>query len=211
MTQRNGMLIVALGFESVAPDEFDDWYDTEHIPERKRVPGFLSWERWNAVDNPRLHMATYDLSGIEVLRSAPYLAVSYDNFSPWSKRVIGRCQLALRFEGEQINPGNDVAPAGAGAMLLMAFNVAPDAEQEYGTWMDQEHLPRLARVPGVLSARRFRAVSSTHQCVALYHLVAPEACATPAWLEARETPWTHRIRTLTSDRLRVVFRAHRRE
>ncbi|MBI3042847.1 MAG: hypothetical protein HYY78_08470 [Betaproteobacteria bacterium] len=62
-------------------------------------------------------------------------------------------------------------------MLLVAFNVAPGVEQEYEAWTDHEHLPRLSRVPGVMSARRFRAVSSTHEYVTLYHLVAPEAYA----------------------------------
>jgi hypothetical protein len=36
-----GVLIAAMDFSNVAEDEFNDWYDTEHIPERQRVPGFL--------------------------------------------------------------------------------------------------------------------------------------------------------------------------
>ena len=35
-----GQLIVALDFSSIAEDEFHDWFDTEHMPERERVPGF---------------------------------------------------------------------------------------------------------------------------------------------------------------------------
>ena len=41
-----GILIAAMDFSNVAEDEFNDWYDTEHIPERQRVPGFLSCQRW---------------------------------------------------------------------------------------------------------------------------------------------------------------------
>ena len=37
----HGILIAAMEFSNVAEDEFNDWYDTEHIPERQRVPGFL--------------------------------------------------------------------------------------------------------------------------------------------------------------------------
>jgi hypothetical protein len=36
-----GILIAAMDFSNVPADEFNDWYDTEHIPERQRVPGFL--------------------------------------------------------------------------------------------------------------------------------------------------------------------------
>ena len=39
----HGILIAAMDFSNVAEDEFNDWYDTEHIPERQRVPGFHSY------------------------------------------------------------------------------------------------------------------------------------------------------------------------
>jgi hypothetical protein len=37
-----GILIAAMDFSHVPADEFNDWYDTEHIPERQRVPGFFN-------------------------------------------------------------------------------------------------------------------------------------------------------------------------
>ena len=37
-----GILIAAIDFSGMAEDEFHDWYDTEHLPERQRVPGFLT-------------------------------------------------------------------------------------------------------------------------------------------------------------------------
>ena len=42
-----GILVAAMNFSDVAEDEFHDWYDTEHVPERLRVPGFLNAERWS--------------------------------------------------------------------------------------------------------------------------------------------------------------------
>ena len=45
----------------------------------------------------------------------------------------------------------------------MGFNVEPGAEEDYAHWMDEEHLPNLSRVPGVLSARRFVATESSHK------------------------------------------------
>ena len=35
-----GILIAAMNFRDVAEDEFHDWYDLEHVPERLRVQGF---------------------------------------------------------------------------------------------------------------------------------------------------------------------------
>ena len=49
-----GLLFAAFDFSTAHADEFHDWYDLEHIPERLRVPGFLNAERWIAEDNPAI-------------------------------------------------------------------------------------------------------------------------------------------------------------
>jgi hypothetical protein len=36
----HGILIAAMDFSDVAEDEFNDWYDLEHIPERQRFRDF---------------------------------------------------------------------------------------------------------------------------------------------------------------------------
>ena len=41
-----GILIAAMDFSACPEDEFHDWYDLEHVPERLRIPGFLNAERW---------------------------------------------------------------------------------------------------------------------------------------------------------------------
>ena len=51
------------------------------------------------------------------------------------------------------------------------MNVDPAAEPEFNEWYNTEHLPQLAAVPGVLSARRFRAAERDRtEYLALYHL-----------------------------------------
>jgi len=75
-----------------------------------------------------------------------------------------------------------------------------------------EHLPALARVPGVLAARRFSAGNgSVPKYVALYHLASPEVVASPEWKRASEsTPMPEHIRPQIGDRLRLVCRSYRR-
>lgn len=206
-----GLLIAAFDFSNVSEDEFNAWYDTEHIPERRRVPGFLSCERWIGAEDPKLSVATYDLSSLAVLKSPEYLKIAYQNLSPWSKRVTGRSTRILRFEGDQILPGEAAAPENAGGLLLVAFDVAREAEREFNAWYDERHVPALSRVPGVLSARRFRAGDSTHNYVALYHLEAPEVQASSEWQRAAAaTPSPEAIRPQMRARLRLVCRQYRR-
>ena len=208
-----GQLIAAMDFSNVSEEEFNDWYDLEHIPERQRVPGFLACQRWIGADNAKHSVAIYDLDTLSVLRSPPYLAIGGENLSPWSKRVTAKCQRLLRFEGDQILPGVKTAPEGAGGLLLVGMTPAPEVETAFNAWYDTEHVPALARAPGVLSARRFRAQNSSGpKYVALYHLASPEVITGPEWKRASEsTPMPELIRPQISDRLRLVSRAYRRQ
>ena len=203
-----GTLIAAMQMGQVAEDEFQDWYDTEHLPERQRVRGFLVCERWIGVDDPKVSVATYDLDNVAVLQGAAYRAIGGENLSPWSKRVTARVNRIMRYEGEQILPGDELPPASAGGLLLNAMSIAPELEADFNAWYDKEHIPALSAVPGVLSARRFRATSGTPKYVALYHLATPEVQASKEWDQARQSEWTSRLSPHFRDRLRLVLRRY---
>jgi len=204
-----GTLIAAMGLGRAAEDEFHDWYDTEHLPERERVSGFLLCRRWLGADDSRVSVATYDLETVGVLQTPGYLAIAGDNLSPWSKRVTARVDRLMRFEGQQILPGDALPPADCGGLLLNAMNIAPELEAEFNEWYDKEHIPALAAVPGVLAARRFRGVGN-RKYVALYHLDSPAVVESAEWKTARESDWTTRLKPHFRDHLRLVLRRYRR-
>ena len=87
-------------------------------------------------------------------------------------------------------------------------DAAPEHEAELNAWYAEEHLPRLGAVPGVLSARRFAAVdaATTPRYLAAYRLAARAVFETPAWIEARETPWTLRARSFFRNARRTMRR-----
>jgi hypothetical protein len=203
-----GILIAAMNIGNAAEDEFHDWYDTEHLPERQRVRGFLLCQRWIGTDDRKVSVATYDLDTVSVLQGPEYRAIGGENLSPWSKRVTSRVERLMRFEGDQILPGDALPPDNAGGLLLNAMNVEPAAEAEFNDWYDNEHIPALATVPGVLCARRFSATSANRRYVALYHLVSPDVQATPAWKNAADTEWTRKLRPHFRDHLRLVCKTY---
>ena len=143
-----GLLFASFDFSTTHADEFHDWYDLEHIPERLRVPGFINAERWIGDENPNITVATYDLESLGVLQSPPYKAIGYENSSVWTKRVTAMAHRIMRFTGEQLVPGDLAAPSGAGALLVASMNVDPAAEPEFNEWYNAEHLPQLGAVPG---------------------------------------------------------------
>ena len=205
-----GLLIASFDFSGVPEDEFNDWYDLEHIPERQNVTGFDLCERWIGVDNNRYSIATYDLDSVKVLQGAEYKNIAYQNLSPWSKRVTGMCDRILRFEGTQIFPGNQVASTKANAILMVAINVDELVEQDFNAWYDEEHIPNLSSVPGVLSARRFKSTGGTHDYVALYHLESEGVTYSEAWSEAINTPWSSKIRPHFKDHIRLLAKRYER-
>jgi hypothetical protein len=203
-----GLLVAGFNYSNVSADEFHDWLDTEHIPERVRTPGFMQIHRWLGAADPKISIVTYELESYEVLHSAKYLAISQANMSPWSRRVSGRCQRICRFEAMQTRPGRQEAPSRAGGLLLVAMNVAPEHEDDLNRWYNEEHVPALAAVDGVLAARRFRMPGGTHRYLATYHLESPEVQATSRWEKAVRTEWTVRLRPHFRDVLRLVLRPY---
>lgn len=206
-----GLLLVAFDFKNAHADEFHDWYDLEHVPEREAVPGFGLCERWISVDDPTVAVASYDLDALAALGSDAYKAIAFENLSVWSKRVTAMCDRILRFEGAQTLPGGLAAPAGAGGFLLNAMNVSAAGEADFNAWYDEEHIPSLAAVPGCLAARRFVAGNEgpdTRKYVAIYHVEDPDVTKTEAWAKAVDTPWSARVRPHFQDRLRILSRRY---
>lgn len=211
MHKRLGLLLSCFDYSPVAEDEFHDWYDTEHIPERERVPGFLQCRRWLAVDRPQASIATYDLADADVLRSPGYLVIGYDNNSPWTRRVGWRCVKLLRAEAEQIVPGDALPPNDAGALLVWAFNLEAVTDDALTDWLRSTYLPMVREVDGIEAARLFRSTASTHRFVALTHLSCPEAVQTADWETRVEAPWQARFGANERDCFRMLAKRYVRE
>jgi hypothetical protein len=191
-----GLLFASFDHSPAQEDEFNDWYDLEHVPERMRVPGFLNAQRWVGEENPKIAVATYDLENHAVMGSPAYQAIGGDNGSVWTKRITAIAKRILRFEGEQILPGDVTGPAEANGLLVATMNVDPAAEDEFNEWYNKEHLPQLGAVPGVLTARRFRAAGPgvEKKYLALYHLTSLDVPRSDAWAKAANTPWSEKMR-----------------
>lgn len=108
--------------------------------------------------------------------------------------------------GAQILPGEAEAPDAARGLLMNVMDIDPAHEDEFNEWYDAEHMPRLADVPGFILGRRFRAIGgATPRYAAIYHLAERGTCQTPVWTAAATTPWTLRMRRLTTGNRRMTF------
>lgn len=118
-----GFLLVLMQPPPTLEEEFNAWYDTEHIPERLAVPGFETALRYVCIDGAPRYLAMYDLAGPDVLSSPAYLKVGFGNASPWTKRVTSRVRIYRSF-GQQIYPGTKTTTCAA-RVLLFRFRALP--------------------------------------------------------------------------------------
>ncbi|MGE2832803.1 hypothetical protein [Mycobacterium sp. SMC-4] len=68
-------------------DEFNDWYNTEHIEFIKTVDGYLNCRRFQCLEVPTKFLALYDVVS---LADSEAKDVAPQNFTPWATRVRGK-------------------------------------------------------------------------------------------------------------------------
>ena len=111
----------------------------------------------------------------------------------------------LAWDMEQINPGTLNSPENAGGVILVSMTPDPEREDEFNDWYNTEHIPFFNRLPGTITARRFRALTGAPKYVALYHVDTVDIYATRAWMVINETPWIRRMRRFQRDRTYFLF------
>jgi len=124
-----GYLLVMMQAPPAFEDEFNAWYDTEHIPERVAVPGFETGLRYVCLSGAPRFLAIYDTKSPEVLASPEYLQVSFENASPWTQRVTSRVKVN-RSAGVQIYPGNLLTGHATRVLLLRFRGLAANASEQ---------------------------------------------------------------------------------
>ena len=138
-------------------DDYNAWYNEEHIAERLAIPGFLSAARYES-DSPGApkHLAMYELENIGVMTSDAYLSVRA-NPTEWTKRcspdVIATTYIRNTYE--QIFPSEveeGTAQSGmAPALQIGRMTVPPDLDAEWNEWYNAVYVPNYMKVPGLHS------------------------------------------------------------
>jgi hypothetical protein len=68
------LLVVVVDVPPEHEDEFNRWYDEEHIPEKRAAPGFRSARRYVSHDQPGRYLAVYEIDDADVVTNPEYMA-----------------------------------------------------------------------------------------------------------------------------------------
>jgi hypothetical protein len=195
----HGIFLVYADIDPVYEDEFNAWYNTEHLPELLSLPGFLDAARYVAYKGVPKYLAVYELENAEALKSAEFQKWRA-NPSPWSRRispsVIGK--NLSRAIGQQIfptdleHPDRGMAPA----LQIGRMSVPESADQEWNAWYNGEYIPGYRKVAGVIYARRYRIIDGESRYATVYEFENEKVSETSDWNKQREgsSPRSGRMR-----------------
>lgn len=135
-------LFVWTDIESAFDDDFNRWYDREHMQERVSIPGFQWARRYRAVaDEARRYLAIYRTLSISVFHSEAYEA-AYQNQTDWS--YLNFCHMHNTKRRVMAVPLESGFGAGAAVGLVMLN------EPTLNTAALQRLLPDIERHDGVV-------------------------------------------------------------
>jgi hypothetical protein len=168
-------------------EEFNAWYDTQHLPQLLALPGVLDAARYVAVKGGPKYLAAYEVENVDTV-----LGPAWQNrpIPPWdnrmSPRVVGK--NFTRILGEQIFPDH-VEQADRGmppALQIGRMSVPEDIDAEWNAWYNGEYIPGYRTVPGVIYARRYRVVDGNARYTTVYEFESTEVPDTAEWNHQRE-------------------------
>ncbi len=93
---KKALLLVMMQIDPETEDEFNRWYDEEHLPERMALPGFLVGRRFKAIEGEPRYLALYDLEDTDVLKSNAYLAKLNEEYTDWTARMRTKFKIVKR-------------------------------------------------------------------------------------------------------------------
>jgi hypothetical protein len=83
-----GVILVSMNVDPAHEEEFNDWYDLEHIPHFNRLAGVITARRFRAVENPGggnpRYVALYHVENTDIYATPGWMAA---NETPWILRM----------------------------------------------------------------------------------------------------------------------------
>ena len=196
----SGLMLVFVDVPSEHEEEFNEWYNTEHLQELMSVPGILNCARYEAVKSGPKHLAVYEFDNAQVIDTD---AFKNRPITPWAQKVGPRAIATTRINNvyEMIHPtsvsdsiaNSEMAPA----LQIGRMGVSSENEVEWNNWYSTVHVPNYETVPGVIRGRRWKAYRGEPDYAVMYEFENEFVSETKEWDDVRDAhPDTARIRPM---------------
>jgi len=93
---RPGVMIAMFDIPEELDEEFNTWYDEEHVPEKVgTVPGFLRARRYKALEGRPNYLCIYELEDVGVVDDPTYQS-NYKSGSTTTQRMKAKAKTFYR-------------------------------------------------------------------------------------------------------------------
>ena len=113
-TDAAGELLIWTSVDPAYEQDFNQWYDQEHMQERAAIKGFRWSRRYHSDTCARPYLALYQTDTLHVFTSEPYRQ-AFTKQTQWSERNFTR----MRDTSRRVNAVTPLAGAGTGAAVAL--------------------------------------------------------------------------------------------
>jgi hypothetical protein len=188
--------------------EFHAWYNTEHIPERLRIPGFVTGRRYSALEGAPRWLAAYELEHLGVLESRDYLEWLGPLQTAWTRRILSSTRVR-RSVFRLAQRADSTLPSKHGGLatglLAVRYEASSVGEETLNAWHDGAFCRELLQVPGVLRASRYDSAEGEGHLV-LYDLEQPWVVQDSHFGQLWNRGWDERRKSLAAYRRTLSVR-----
>jgi hypothetical protein len=195
-----GLMMVWADIPADKEDDFNHWYNEEHLAELLSVPGVLNAARYEATMSGPKHLAVYELESPAVVDSEAFTSRPV---TEWGQRNSPRLHATNFIQNvyEMIHPAaltDEIANSGmAPALQIGRMAISAENEVEWNQWYSGVYVPNYEKVPGVIRGRRWKAVKGEPAYGVVYEFENEKVSETQEWLSQREIhPDNVRMRNL---------------
>jgi hypothetical protein len=161
-----------------ARDDFHQWHNREHMPERVGIPGFRRGRRYVAVAGAPEYFNLYEADSAEVLGGQDYLN-RLNAPTEWTRQVVPSFRNVSRSICRVVYTHG----VGQGAfMLTQRFDVSPSAHSQVVNALRQRLLPPLCDNKGIAGVHLCLADESISKVETAEKKARADTTQVPTWI-----------------------------
>lgn len=175
-----GLGVVAIWHDLLpeAKDNFYEWHNREHMPERAGIPGFRRGRRYVATAGAPEYFNLYEADSPEVLNGIDYLS-RLNRPTPWTREVVASFRSVARGICRVLY---SAGVGQGGAMLTLRFNVSDAQSEVVNAALRQRLLPPLVDAPAIVGVHLCRADDEGSRVETVEKKARNDDTRIPAWI-----------------------------
>ena len=201
----NYLFVVRMDVQHDKEELFNEVYDSEHVPELKKVPGVLTIERyWTALRSEPKYLSIYEVDNPNIRETAEWK--KFVGIGRWAKEVqpytMNRNHAIYAWVS-----GNPELKWETKYLYLAMMDVEEHKEALFNELYEAEHIPQLMSVPGLINVTRYKTSAEGYpQYLAIYEIEQPDIPTSEAFREGADRGrWISEVRPYTYNKHLTVY------